>query len=286
MAAGNRIGKLAIFLAAFAAIGAVETRAADRPPPWHLVDIWWDLGRDIALERFGLDVTIEGNVPADVNLYIAPIGLGKLSGTQFYGGLQTQIDGYTKEDRRLRKLGPGMLMSMWGERSFDAIRPAEGGFCQSSGHEGDFVSVRQPFAWKPGKYRYEIVRMDRELVGDGATTWVGAYLHVYATGENVFVGALRFPSEKLVLGRRTASFVEIYGRAIPVERIPRLTVTLGNFTAAGRPVATAGATAIYPDGVPDYARATAENGHVVIRVGEPIENRRERRVRLMPPPAG
>jgi hypothetical protein len=44
-----------------------------------------------------------------------------LSGSKFYGGIQTQADGCTKWDRRLRKIGPGFLMSMWGQRSPDAI---------------------------------------------------------------------------------------------------------------------------------------------------------------------
>ena len=63
-------------------------------------------------------------MPASVNLYIAPIGLGHLNKTPFYGGIQTQADGYQKKDRRLRKIGPGYLMSMWGQRGHDAIRPS------------------------------------------------------------------------------------------------------------------------------------------------------------------
>jgi hypothetical protein len=51
----------------------------------------------------------------------ATVGLAELSGSKFYGGIQTQADGCTKWDRRLRKIGPGFLMSMWGQRSPDAI---------------------------------------------------------------------------------------------------------------------------------------------------------------------
>src|SRR5262249_8503466 len=107
------------------------------PMPWHLVDAWWDIGQDTPFESLAVDVTLSDDVPSTVNLYIAPIGLGHLSKTPFYGGIQTQADGYTKKDQKLRTIGPGFLFSMWGERSLDAIRPADGGFCQSSGHEGD-----------------------------------------------------------------------------------------------------------------------------------------------------
>jgi hypothetical protein len=38
----------------------------------------------------------------------------------------------------------------------------DGGFCQSSGHEGDFVSVRRPYAWTKGKYTYRLTRRYQE----------------------------------------------------------------------------------------------------------------------------
>ena len=117
------------------------------PMPWHLVDTWWDIGQENPFESLAVDVTISDDVPSSVNLYISPIGLGHLSKTPFYGGIQTQADGYTKNDPKLRPIGPGFLFSMWGERSHDAIRPSDGGFLQSSGDEGDFVSVGRQFAW-------------------------------------------------------------------------------------------------------------------------------------------
>ena len=76
--------------------------------PWHLVDLWWDIGQDVPFESYSIDVTISEDVPASTNLYIAPVGLGHLSKTAFYGGIQTQADGNTKSDPKLRKLGPGL----------------------------------------------------------------------------------------------------------------------------------------------------------------------------------
>ena len=143
---------------------AQEAKSEFPPPPWHLVDIWWDIGQDTPFESYSIDVDISDDVPSTKNLYIAPIGLGHLSKIPFYGGIQTQVDGYTKRDQQLRKIGPGFIFSMWGQRSLDAIRPSVGGFCQSSGHEGDFVSVRRPYEWKKGKFSYKVVRMDKEEV--------------------------------------------------------------------------------------------------------------------------
>src|SRR4051794_33960548 len=207
-------------------------KAADEPRysrmPWHLVDVWWDTGKDVPFQSYSIDVTISDDVPPSANLYIAPLGLGHLGKTPFYGGIQTQVDGHTKKDPAVRKLGPGFLFSMWGERGLDAIRPSIGGFCQSSGHEGDFVSVRRPYEWHKGTYTYKVVRMDEEEVGGKTCTWVGVFVYSHEKDENVFVGALRFKGEDLVLGRKLASFVEVYGRRIPVGEIPSVAVTLGN----------------------------------------------------------
>jgi hypothetical protein len=261
---------------------AAADESKPKPPPWHLVDIWWDLGADRPLESYAIDVTVHDAIPADVNLYIAPIGLGHLNKTPFYGGIQTQADGYTLQDQRLRKIGRGLLMSMWGQRSPDAVRPAAGGLFQSSGHEGDFVSVRRPYDWETGKYTYRVVRMDKQVVDQQPCTWVGAFLFCHAKNENIFIGALRFPGENLVLSRKIASFVEIYGQAIPVEKIPKATITFGNLSLSGETVANVRATAHYPGDVPQRADATARDGQVVVRVGEPAPAGRKPQAELFP----
>jgi hypothetical protein len=251
------------------------------PPPWHLVDLWWDIGQDMPFESYSIDVEISDDVPSTVNLYIAPIGIGHLSKTPFYGGIQTQVDGFTKQDDHLRKIGPGFIFSMWGQRSLDAIRPTIGGFCQSSGHEGDFVSVRCPYPWKKGKFTYKIVRMDKEEIDGKPATWVGVFVYPHDKGENVFVGALRFTGENLVLARKLASFVEVYGGRIPLGEIPKVTVTFGNLTVNGKPIKPTTAEAVYPKDVPDYAEAVAKDGTVVVKVGQPVDNRKQRNVPLI-----
>jgi hypothetical protein len=259
----------------------VAKKKTFEPMPWHLVDIWWDTGRDSPFESYSIDVNISENVPSSINLYVAPIGLGGLSKTQFYGGIQTQMNGYTKRERRLRNLGPGFIFSMWGQRTHDAIRTSIGGYCDSSGHEGDFVSVRRPYKWRKGTYTYKLVKMDKEVVGGQAYTWVGVLVYSHGKDENVFVGALRFKGDKLILSRNIASFVEIYGQRKPVSAIPKLTVTFGNLIVNGVAVKAPTAKAIYPKGVPDYAEAKAKGTSIVVQVGTPIESRTARNVQLI-----
>lgn len=276
-------------LLAFAFI--LPTRAADKPAepeykkmPWHLIDLWWDLGKDRPFESYSIDVTLDRDVPADVNLYVAPIGIARLGDNKFYGGLQTRSDGNTRTEPKLRSIGPGLLLSMWGERSLDAIRPSDGGFLQSSGHEGDFVSVRRPYAWTKGTYTYRVAKMEREIVDGKPCTWVGAFLHNHAKDETIFIGALRFPSENLVLNRQVASFVEVYGQQKPVADIPKVTVTFGSLKVNGEAIAEPPVRAVYPKGVPDYADAKLGEAGVVIAVGRPVEGRTQRQATLRETP--
>lgn len=31
--------------------------------PWHLVDLWWDIGEDLAFESYSIDVKISEDLP-------------------------------------------------------------------------------------------------------------------------------------------------------------------------------------------------------------------------------
>ena len=246
------------------------------PMPWHLVDTWWDIGKEMPFESLAVDVTISDDVPSSVNLYIAPIGLGHLSKTPFYGGIQTNADGYTRRDHNLRQIGPGFLFSMWGERSESAIRPADGGFFQSSGHEGDFVSVRRAFGWKKGKYTYRLSRMDQQTIDGKPYTWIGAFVYSHENDENLFVWRSRFKGENLILDRNVANFIEVYGRERPVTDIPKVTITFSPPVVNGVVAKASTAKAIYPKGVPDYAEAAVQDGSLVLKVGQAVKGREKR----------
>ncbi|QNN23094.1 hypothetical protein HED60_12705 [Planctomycetales bacterium ZRK34] len=260
-----------------------EEPAAYKKMPWHLVDLWWDLGRDRDFVSYRIDFEIKGKLGDDldpaIKLYIAPIGIANFDGQKFYGGVQTQLGrAHKRGDRQWRHgLGRGAIFSRWGERSLDAVRTADEGVCESGGYEGDFISVRRPLRWGPGKYTYELLRMDTEQVDGKDYTWVGCFVHDHQTDDHAFIGALRFEGDDLELDDKTASFVELYGAAIDPDRIPVLTVTFSNMRINGEAVEPRDCRAVYPKGVPDYAKATAgADKSVTIEVGRRIDDRKRR----------
>ena len=75
--------------------------------------------------------------------------------------------------------------------------------------------------------------------------------------------------------------MEVYGRRRPVADIPKVTVTFGPPVVNGKAAKNARAEAIYPKGVPDYAETVAKDGSLVVTVGDPVEGRKKRRVKLI-----
>src|SRR5512135_273033 len=65
------------------------------PQPWHVADVWWSFDQETPhFESLEVDVTVDRDVPSTVNLYIAPCGIAKINGLDFYGGLQSNINGW------------------------------------------------------------------------------------------------------------------------------------------------------------------------------------------------
>ena len=65
-----------------------------------------------------------------------------------------------------------------------------------------------------------------------------------------------------------------------VGQIPRVDVVFDNLRVNGKPVRSPQAVAVYPKGVPDYARAIEADGGVLVEVGKPVPGRQKRRVDL------
>ena len=220
------------------------------PTPWHLIDVQCYFPHapediDSYCVTFGLDA----DVPDDVNLYIAPFNQ-TFNKVGYYGGIQTRIDGHRIRDQRVRR-GRGAIFSRWGERAWGAIEQAPGGLVESSGHEGDFVGVRNDFSWSAGSYEL-CLRKAAVVEGDPlpdeyepkdiaygwgrfAHTWVRMELTDAASGDTTFVGALAFPGRTLSMGRLNEIFVEIYGRPSPFSAVdvPQFTVSFENFQVDG-----------------------------------------------------
>lgn len=227
--------------------------------PWHLADIWWSLPAESVTDDFQtleVDVTIVGKLDDSLRLYIAPFGLGSLSGTKFYGGIQTHMAAQTKTNPNRQNIGRGGIFSMWGERDLDAIRTAEGGFMESSGHEGDFISIRRKLNWSQGTYTCRLEVAEQVTIDEKPYTWVRYSIHDHQTNRQVDCGSLRFPNHHLKLGKSVAGFVEIFGRKPDQHVIPQdLTITFSAPRVNGNTPAKPGCRAIYPKGVPDVVRA-------------------------------
>jgi hypothetical protein len=247
--------------------------------PWHVADFWWAFGEPVErFESLDVDVTIDRELPADMNLYVSPVGVAQINGLQFYGGLQTNINGWaTKESRQRVSPGRGAIFSRWSSDKktpigLGHVRKAADGLCESAGYEGEFCSVRRPFNWGKGTYTYSIVKGDTETVEGVAHTWFHCLVRAHSNQVTTAVGSLRFEGTDFTYWAKHAAFLEIYStQPIPRSNIPRVVVTFGypringvkppakrvsvNYNATGRAQAPACAT----------ARADGEN--IVVELG-------------------
>ncbi|MBL9114666.1 MAG: hypothetical protein JNJ83_06625 [Verrucomicrobiaceae bacterium] len=252
------------------------------PLPWHVANIWWDFTAPV--EHFAsleVDVTIDRDVPTDYNLYISPCGIAKINGLQFYGGIQTNINGWVNKDSRERvHRGKGGIFSRW---SSDKTTPiglehvrtvAEDCLVESAGYEGEFASVRRPFIWTKGTYTWCIEKSS----SDGKGTWFTCKIRDQR-GSLHEVGSLRFEGTDFTFWDKHSAFVEVYSTAkIPKSGIPKVNVTFGWPRLNGTKVPIKGARAYYPNqggpDSPDCAWVKADGENCVVEVG-PIFKRDE-----------
>lgn len=254
--------------------------------PWHVADIWWNFEQPIGkFESLDVDITIDRDLPPDVNLYLSPVGIARINGQDFYGGLQTNINGWaTKESRERVHPGRGAIFSRWSSDKntpigLGHVRKAADGLCESAGYEGEFCSVRRPLAWGKGTYTYSIVKGDSETLDGVAHTWFHCMVRSHADQVAHAVGSLRFEGTEFTYWAKHAAFVEIYSTAkIPRSNIPRVVVTFGYPRINGVKPPSKRTTVNYnPNGkaaAPACAKAKVDGDRIVVEVG-PIFQRPE-----------
>lgn len=77
------------------------------PQPWHLANVWWVFEKPTEhFESLEVEATIDRDVPDTCNLYISPCGLAQINGKDFYGGLQSNINGWANATNRLSRATP------------------------------------------------------------------------------------------------------------------------------------------------------------------------------------
>lgn len=252
------------------------------PLPWHVADVWWEFAAKTPhFETLSIEVTIDRTIPSDYNLYVAPLGVAHMNGQQFYGGLQTNINGWASKESRERVFpGAGAIFSRWSNDKTTPIglghvRMATGGLCESAGYEGEFCSVRRPYAWKQGTYTYSIVKGDAETINGQEHTWFHGLVRDHANGALTAIGSLRFEGTDFTFWGKHAAFVEVYATAkIPKPGIPAVKVTFGyphlNGLAPGLKQAYVNHPQSGSAAAPACAKAHVEGSDVVIEVG-PIQ---------------
>ena len=275
------IRRLLIYSFAFIVLHSAVAAEEKLPPqPWHLADIWWTFENATTnFETLEVEVTVDRDVPATCNLYVSPCGIAKINDLDFYGGLQSNINGWANATNQTRiHPGKGAIFSRWSSDKktpvgLENVRIA-GPDClvESAGYEGEFASVRRPFAWTKGKYTYQISRARTEIANGQTNTWFTCHVKD-AAGQVHEIGSLRFEGADFTFWARHAAFVEVYSTEnIPHSSIPEVKVTFGYPRLNGLSPKLKSARVVHPaageeSGAPDAATAVADGSNVVVTLG-------------------
>jgi hypothetical protein len=253
---------------------------------WSFVINFFSSALRIPLQpKYHEDVTIDRDVPATYNFYISPCGLAKINGMQFYGGLQSNVSGWVNAtDRIPGRIGKGGIFSRWSNDKktpigLEFVRVA-GPDClvESSGYEGEFASVRRPFAWSKGTYTYQIMKDRIEVIDGKNNTWFKCRIKD-AQGGIREIGSLRFEGDDFTYSEQQSAFVEVYGSDKKTDAgIPKVNVTFGWPRLNGQKPALKRAYAYYLNKTgpasPDCAWVKADGENARVEVG-PIFKRDE-----------
>jgi hypothetical protein len=208
-------------------------------------------------------------------LYIAPFGSGYINEILYYGGIQTHTGGYknpnhNNEKTEFTEIGRAMIFSRWDERSPEAIFMDSSGVCESSGYEGDFVSVRNGLNWTTGKYTFKIEKSDKTTnINSVKHSIVIMTVYEHKTKKTFNCGALAFPGDQLTLSASQFLFFELYGKRININQMPYAKFECSNFQIDGEIVPIAIAGALYAKDYPKYGSAIYSNGKFTIEIGKP-----------------
>ncbi|MFL2663509.1 MAG: hypothetical protein ACJ0F1_01130 [Crocinitomicaceae bacterium] len=243
-------------------------------PPWHLLDVEYEFKSDMPFEKFSIDLNIKREIDDSAYFYIAPF-TGEINGVGFYGGIQTQGGGYKSPNHNtdgssFSSLGRIGIFSRWGIRDPNAIKIAPKGRCESSGYEGDFVSVRNSIDWSKGTYTLDIRNTHERVTIDSVLhTYVEMSIYNHQTSELVSVGKLAFPGTKMVLAKRNCMFIEHYSTYEKIAEIPKGQITLGKIKIDGKLQNIHNVWDIAEKNYPIWARSWTDGNVIQMQFGEP-----------------
>jgi hypothetical protein len=273
-----------------AADDATHARGKARlgPLPWHLVDIYFETGREEELESIDIDLELTHRVPETATVFIVPVD-GLIHESAFYSGLlsnipdaQKRVSGFVLPD--VFDIGPGLTFTKWGDNSLGDIRPSREGYFLRSAHEGPILSARTRYPWKESKYTLKVVKMHKEVINGSSHTWFGAFLFSHESFEYIYIGSLRFKAARPKFASTFGSFIEVFEglkRRITPADTPKLDLRLMNYRINGERLRKTPITIHYPDGSPDYADVKVRGSELVVMVGRPVPDRRSRVVKAV-----
>ncbi|MDR0711647.1 MAG: hypothetical protein LBF67_04825 [Prevotellaceae bacterium] len=250
--------------------------------PWHMMVIYWHFKDSIPdFNRLDIDITIDRDIPDAYNLYISPVN-SDFNGETFYGGLQTNINGWAnKESRKRVHPGKGGIFSRWSKDKktpigLEHVDMLENGLCESAGYEGEFCSVRRPYPWTKGVYTFSLVKEETVLFKDTLHTWVALEVTDKNKSEAYRIGRLLFLGDTLKLRQNIAAFLEIYStEKIPKSDIPEARVTFGYPRINGRELPLYNVMAMYPTSgqasSPNVAEVTSENNDISVSIAPVVK---------------
>jgi hypothetical protein len=189
----------------------------------------WPTAAAYDIQQLDMDLSILMDPNTTDNLFFSTelnCGTPTLK-THFYYGLQINLEGK----------GKGLIFSIFGTTDISNCRTPEGSWAVFGTNEGPFISIRRFFNWTTHRYILRLISTPSE--DDAVGRWFNYYAIDADTGEQTYVGALRFPRDSS--GKYPSIMTEGFGSWIehPHLVLNPSEVPLWN-VAIGRPIANGG----------------------------------------------
>jgi hypothetical protein len=246
--------------------------------PWHMMVIHWQFKDSIPdFRRLDIDINIDRDISSAYNLYISPIN-SFFNGEKFYGGLQTNIDGWkSKSDHTKMYPGKGGIFSRWSKTEkepigLEYVDVPENGLCESAGYEGEFCSVRRPYLWTKGSYLFSLIKEETILFKEKPHTWVRMEFTNKTNAEAYSIGRLLFEGDTLKMSQGLSTFVEIYGYK---KNVPEAAITFGCPIINGKEIDLNQVLALQTlsglSSSPNVAHVTSEKNDVTVHISPNVQ---------------
>jgi len=204
-----------------------------------LGSVWWNFGVNYFKSLYA-NITIYAEPSNNDGLYFQ-MYQGKINNVVFYFGLQTKISNPNTGTK-----DKGLIFSRWDTRDLSNVKTVEGGWSESAGYEGDFVSIRKHYEWATHSYKFKIAYIESDDVGD----WYGVWIYDLNNSTEDFLGSIRFPStepSKSGIANGGGTWIELYSKEIKQTPIPSWHVSIDGIYANESMISPKSATSAYSD---------------------------------------